>query len=171
LSALLVDLAGLEFGNALMSALGLPSRTDVRCAVSDLELQQGVLRPKILVVDTEQANVLGEGLINLQNETVDFRLRTEPKHPGILSLHAPVRVRGQLKKPEIKPEKKKMVTRGAAAVALGVLVTPLAALLPTIELGLGKDNNCAGAINAMRAGAPAEDVPIEKAARPPASNG
>jgi AsmA family protein len=163
LSALLVDLAGLEFGNALMSALGLPSRTEVRCAVSDFQLQQGVLKPKILVVDTEAANVLGEGLINLQNETVDFRLRTEPKHAGILSLHAPVQVRGQLKKPEIKPEKKKIVTRGAAAVALGVLVTPLAALLPTIELGLGKDNNCAAAIGAMKAGAPAKDIPLAKA--------
>jgi len=171
LSALLVDLAGLEFGNALMSALGLPSRTDVRCAVSDFELQQGVLRPKILVVDTEQANVLGEGLVNLQNETVDFRLRTEPKHAGILSLHSPVRVRGQLKKPDIKPEKTKIAVRGASAVALGVLLTPLAALLPTIELGLGKDNDCAGAISAMRAGAPAEEVPVEKAARSPASNG
>ena len=163
LSALLVDLAGLEFGNALMSALGLPERTDVRCAVTDFELQQGVLRPKILVVDTKEANVLGEGLVNLQNETVDFRLHTEPKHAGILSLHSPVLVRGQLKKPEIKPEKKKMVTRGAAAVALGVLVTPLAALLPTIELGLGKDNNCSAAIAAMKSGAPAEDIPLAKA--------
>ena len=164
LSALLVDLAGLEFGKALLSALGLPSRTDIRCAVTDFELEQGVLRPKILLVDTGEANILGDGLINLQNETLDLRIRTEPKRPGIVSLRAPVLVRGQLKKPSVKPEMKKLVLRGAAAVAMGVLLTPLAALLPTIELGLGKDNNCAGAIRAMKAGASDENVPLPKTA-------
>jgi uncharacterized protein involved in outer membrane biogenesis len=164
LSAVLVDLAGLEFGKALLSALGLPSRTDIHCAVSDFELQQGVLRPKILLVDTGTANILGDGLINLQNETLDIRIRTEPKKPGIVSLRAPVLVRGQLKKPSVKPEMKKLVLRGASAVAMGVLLTPLAALLPTIELGLGKDNNCAGAIRAMKAGADESEVPLPKTA-------
>jgi len=30
--------------------------------------------------------------------------------------------------------------------ALGVVLTPLAALLPTIQLGLGKDNDCGALI-------------------------
>ena len=152
LSAVLVDLAGMEFGKALLSSLGLPSRTDIRCAVTDFELQQGVMRPKILVVDTGQANIIGDGLINLQNETLDLRIHTEPKHPGIVSLRAPVLVRGQFKKPAVKPEMKQLVARGGAAVALGVLLTPLAALLPTIELGLGKDNNCQALITTMKSG-------------------
>jgi uncharacterized protein involved in outer membrane biogenesis len=152
LSAVLVDLAGLEFGKALLSALGLPSRTDVRCAVTDFELRQGVMRPKILLVDTGQANIIGDGLINLQNETLDLRIHTEPKHPGLISLRAPVLVRGQFKKPGVKPDMKRLVARGGAAVALGVLLTPLAALLPTIELGLGKDNNCQALITAMKSG-------------------
>lgn len=151
LSAVLVNLAGLEFGKALLSALGLPSRTDIRCAVTDFEMKQGVLRPKILLVDTEEANIIGEGLINLQNETLDLTIHTEPKSPGIISLHAPVLVRGQFKKPAVRPQVKQLVARGAAAVALGVLLTPLAALLPTIELGLGKDNNCQAAITSMSA--------------------
>ncbi len=151
LSAVLVNLAGLEFGKALLSALGLPSRTDIRCAVTDFEMKQGVLRPKILLVDTEEANIIGEGLINLQNETLDLTIHTEPKRPGIISLHAPVLVRGQFKKPAVRPQTKQLVARGAAAIALGVLLTPLAALLPTIELGLGEDNNCQAAITSMTA--------------------
>jgi AsmA family protein len=150
LSALLVDLAGLEFGKALLSALGMPSRTDIRCAVSDLELKEGILRPRLLLADTKEANIFGEGLINLQNETLDLRIRTEPKRPGIVSLRGPVVVRGALKKPTIAPEMRPLVTRGAAAVALGALLTPLAALLPTIELGLGKDNNCAALVSAIK---------------------
>ena len=163
LSAVLVDLAGLEFGKALLSAMGLPSRTDIRCAVTDFELQEGVLRPKILLVDTQEANILGDGVINLQNETLDLRIHTEPKHPSIVSLRAPVLVRGQFKKPSVKPEMKKLVARGSAAIALGVLLTPLAALLPTIEVGLGKDNNCATAIASMQAGA--KEVTLTKIAK------
>ncbi|MBN8902070.1 MAG: cobaltochelatase subunit CobN, partial [Rhodospirillales bacterium] len=36
LSALLVDLSGLQFGNAILSALGVPQRTKVECLVGDL---------------------------------------------------------------------------------------------------------------------------------------
>ena len=40
--------------------------------------------------------------------------------------------------------------RAGAAVGLGVLLTPLAALLPTIELGIGEDGACAGLLRAAR---------------------
>ena len=43
LSSLLVDLSGLEFGNALLSALGIPQRTPVQCLVDDMPLQHGVV--------------------------------------------------------------------------------------------------------------------------------
>jgi hypothetical protein len=43
------------------------------------------------------------------------------------------------------------------------LLTPLAALLPTIEVGLGKDNNCATAIASMQAGA--KEVTLTKIAK------
>ena len=39
LSAVLVDLTGLQFGNALLSALGVPNKTPVQCFVGDLALQ------------------------------------------------------------------------------------------------------------------------------------
>ena len=35
LSALLVDLSGLELGNAMLSALGMPKKTPMRCLVAD----------------------------------------------------------------------------------------------------------------------------------------
>ena len=79
-------------------------------------------------------------LINPQNESLDLRIRTQPKHPGIVSLRGPIVVRRPLKKPAIAPDMYMLVTR--AAVALGDLLSPFAALLPTLELGLGKDNFC-----------------------------
>ncbi len=146
LSALLVDLAGLDFGNALLSALGIPKRAPVRCLVAHLPLEQGVLNTQILVVDTTEANVVTTGSINLRNETIDYQIKTDPKHFSIGALPVPIDVRGPLKAPSILPDPKQLAVRGGAAAALGVLLTPLAALLPTIQLGLGKDTDCSATI-------------------------
>lgn len=142
LSALLVDLSGLEFGNALLSALGVPQRTQVRCMVSDFALRGGILDTRTFLIDTGEANVTGKGTVNFRDEEVNYRLSTQAKHFSIGSLPAPIDITGKLKSPTIRPDMADLGARGAAAVALGVLLTPLAALLPTIQLGLGKNNDC-----------------------------
>jgi uncharacterized protein involved in outer membrane biogenesis len=142
LSALLVSLSGLDFGGALVSALGLPKRTPVRCMVLDMPLQRGVLDTRTMLLDTEQANITGKGSVNLKNETIDYTIEQESKHFTIGSLPAPIVIRGRLKSPSIMPDPATVGVRGGVAAALGVLATPLAALLPTIQLGLGEDNDC-----------------------------
>lgn len=142
LSALLVDLSGLQFGSALLSALGVPDKTQVQCFIGDMGLQRGILSTRTLLLDTNEANVNGTGTINLRDETLDYRLRTESKHFSIGSLNAPILIDGKLKSPSIRPDAAELGARAGAAVGLGVVLTPLAALLPTIQLGLGEDNYC-----------------------------
>lgn len=151
LSALLVDLSGLEFGNALLSAIGVPQRTQVRCLVTDFALRDGILDTRTFLIDTGEANVTGKGTINFRDEEVNYQLRTIAKHFSIGSLPAPIDITGKLKSPSIKPDPGVLAARGAAAVGLGVLLTPLAALLPTIQLGLGKNNNCGELIDQAKA--------------------
>ena len=142
ISALLVDLSGLEFGNALLSALGIPTRAQVRCMVTDFALQHGQLSTKVMLLDTTEANVTGTGDINLRDETIKYKLRTEAKHFSIGSLPADILIDGKLKRPSIGPDPVELGVRVGAAVGLGILLTPLGALLPTIQLGLGDDNAC-----------------------------
>jgi uncharacterized protein involved in outer membrane biogenesis len=158
LSAVLVSLAGLEFGKALLAALGIPSQTEIRCAVSDFELKQGVLGTRTLLIDTDAANIVGDGNINLRDETLDYRVRTQPKHFGVGSFRAPILVTGSLNDPKVRPDYKTLAARGGAALALGVFLTPLAALLPTIGLGLGEDNDCKALVESLRSAAQAPPV-------------
>ncbi|MBN9509218.1 MAG: AsmA family protein [Alphaproteobacteria bacterium] len=156
ISALLVDLSGLEFANALLSALGIPQRTPIRCMVTNFVLRRGIVDTRVMVLDTKAANVTGSGTINLRSEALDLQLKTEAKHFSIGSLPGPINIGGTLKNPSIRPGAE-TVARGAAAGVLGALLTPLAALLPTIQLGLGEDNNCAALIReTRRAPTPAE---------------
>jgi uncharacterized protein involved in outer membrane biogenesis len=140
LSSLLIDLSGLEFGNALLSALGIPTRTQVECLVDNMTLQRGQLGIQALVVDTGEGVVNGKGNIDLKDEKLDLQLRTEPKHITIGSLPAPINITGTFKQPSIRPGAE-LAVRGAAAVGLGIAFPPLA-LLPMIQLGVGDDHRC-----------------------------
>jgi uncharacterized protein involved in outer membrane biogenesis len=148
-SALLVDLAGLEFGNALLSALGIPNQAKIDCFVTDLPMHDGIVDTKALLLDTDEARVMGKGTIDLRNQTLNYALTTRSKHFSIGSLPGPIDITGPIGDPSIRPGTE-VVARAGAAAALGVLLTPLGALLPTIQFGVGKDNACTKAEAAER---------------------
>ena len=162
LSALLVDLSGLEFGNALLSALGMPQRTPIQCMVTDLSLQKGLLNTRKLLLVTKEANVHGAGWVNLRNETVDYKLSTKAAHFSIGSLHTPIDIIGPLKHPSIRPEVSELALRGGAAAALAVVMPPLA-ILPTIEFGQDESRECAARIASVRPPERAKAVPAAAA--------
>jgi uncharacterized protein involved in outer membrane biogenesis len=153
ISALLVDLAGLDFGNSVLSLLGLPSRAPVRCMIFDAGLAKGDLQTRMLLVDTTEANLVGKGHIDLAKEQVDYQLTTDPKHFSVGSIPAPIDIKGPLKSPGIAPDPGVLAERGGAAAVLGVLLTPLGALIPTIQLGLGEDSDCRSLLQDVEAGA------------------
>ncbi|WP_325684859.1 AsmA family protein [Rhodopila sp.] len=142
LSALLVDLSGLQFGNALLSALGIPARDQIRCFVGDWALRHGVLSTRTMILDTASNVVSGSGDVNLDNEMLDYHVATKSKHFSIGTMPTPIAITGSFKHPSIRPEAVPLLARGAAAVGLGFLFPP-AALLPTIQFGVGDDAGCA----------------------------
>ena len=144
LSALLVDIAGLEFGNALLSALGVPQKANLQCFAADFSLTHGLLATKTLILDTSEARVQGTGDVNFADEAIDYKLKTNSKHFSIGTLSTPIDITGHLKSPSIRPEIGPLALKGGAAVGLGILFPP-AALLPTIQFGTGEDGACQAA--------------------------
>jgi len=142
LSAFLVDISGLRLGNALLSGLGLPDRTELRCFVADFVLRRGVLETRAALLETADALISGTGTVRLSDERIDMRLRSESKRPTIGALPTSLRLTGSFSDPAINPEIVELGVRGGLAVALGFAALPLA-LLPTIELGIGEDPRCA----------------------------
>jgi uncharacterized protein involved in outer membrane biogenesis len=159
LTSLLVDLVGLDLGNGVLSLLGVPNRAELRCLIGDFGLTAGQVETRTLLIDTSEANIVGSGKIDLASEKIDYRLVTEPKHFNIGSIASPIDIRGNLANPSILPEPGRLAARGAAAVALGIFATPLAALIPTIQLGLGEDSDCKSLLQDLK--------PDQVSARPP----
>lgn len=163
-SAVLVDLSGLQFGNALLSALGIPNRERIQCFITDFVLRNGVATARTAVLDTEDHRTGVNGTLNFRNESIRFTLKTEAKNFSIGSLPAPVNVTGTLANPSIMPDLGEAGVRAGAAVGLGFIAPPLA-LLPTIQLGTGEDGACAGLLK--QATTPPR-VPANRPARPAA---
>ena len=168
LSALLVDIAGLEFGNALLSALGVPQKANLQCFAADFSLTNGELATRTLILDTSEARIQGSGDVNFANETIDYKLKTNSRHFSIGTLSTPIDIDGHLKSPSIKPEIGPLALKGGAAIGLGVLFPP-AALLPTIQFGTGNDNACEVAeapAAASKAATTKVAAPVRRAVRP-----
>ena len=149
ISQLLVDAAGLDVGRAAPILLGKDKATNIRCAVGDFDVNNGNLQSKVFVFDTTISHIAGAARINLKNETIDARIEAEPKNISITA-HAPIVLVGPLKHPSIELDVKEASGRAAGAALLSVFLTPLAAVIPFIEAGLGKDSDCAALIGEAR---------------------
>jgi uncharacterized protein involved in outer membrane biogenesis len=138
------ELMGIDLSRGLGLIMTKNDRnTEVRCGVANFKAGGGNLTAATLVIDTTNILVTGEGNINLQTEALDLSLHGQPKEVRMLRLRTPILVRGTLSDPKIGVQPGKLAAQTAGAVALGTLLTPVAALLAFVDGGLAKDANCA----------------------------
>ena len=100
----------------------------------------------VQVVRTRPAlkKIANEREANLLTEALALQLKTKAKHFSIGSLPAPIDIGGTFKHPSIRPDLAAVAARGGVAVALGIVGTPLAALIPTIQFGTDDKGVCSG---------------------------
>ncbi len=151
LSQLLLELAGLDLFRSAGLVIKGDKPVDVNCVVSDFDMKNGVLQTRDMLIDTDITAVRGEGTINLAEETLDMQLKFYPKDPSPLSARSPILVRGRLKHPKVGVDVAALAARGGVAAALGVLLTPVGALLAFVEPGSGeKENGCAAFVQDLQ---------------------
>lgn len=146
----LAELAGLELAGLGRMAAKNKQETEVRCGVASFLAHDGTLTAQSLVLDTGPTLVTGEGDIHLDSEALDLTLRGHPKSPVLFRLRTPVRVRGTLTHPTMEVKPGGTAVQTAEAVALGVILTPLAAVLAFVDPGLAKDADCAALLAAAK---------------------
>lgn len=145
LRAVLVDLAGLRLGKAILSAFGRPMRTALECFAGDSALREGVLTTRLMMLETSDALIQGTGTTRLDREELDRRLRSEAKRFTLGSLPTSLAVTGRLSDPSVAT----LIVQNRGGEGLGrVLDLALApfSLMPIIEFGIGDDPRCRDAI-------------------------
>jgi uncharacterized protein involved in outer membrane biogenesis len=149
------ELLGVNVANGLgLMLTGSRQQTELRCAVADFGVKDGLMQARTLVIDTDVVRASGQGDINLGTEALDLTLKGKPKRFRILHLSTPIAVTGRLRSPHFGLTAGQSPMQLAGSVAIGLL-TPFGALLPFIDPGLTKDADCVSLVaEAQHAGAP-----------------
>ena len=143
LSHLATEAAGIDVAQALGVLMRGDQPLPLNCARLDLLVKDGVVTPRVALLDNQDTTIRFDGRLNLRDETLALRAVARPKDFSPLALRAPVTINGTLAKPVIGIEAGRLAGKAAAAVALGAVVGPLAALLPFVDPGNKEENPCA----------------------------
>lgn len=164
-SHLVIEAAGLDIAQSLGVMIKGDDALPVNCAVADLAANRGVLRTRVMILDTSDSTVWIDGSLSMVSEQLDLRAVVSPKDRSPLALRSPLRVRGSFADPQVSLEKGAIGGKLVASVLLGLL-NPLAALLPLVDLGNAEEAGrgaagCQGLLQQRpptRAAAPASAV-------------
>ena len=140
-SKFLMELAALDLWGVAKTKLQGDKPVDIRCAIGDFAVNDGVMHSNALVFDTGVVNVQGGGQINLKDEAMDLTLKPQPKDTSIASLNSPLYIRGTFGQPKVAPDMGKLAGKGLGALVMGA-INPLLAVLPLLKEGKDKDSPC-----------------------------
>lgn len=150
ISRSLMEIAGLNVGNYVMSKLFGDDEVKINCGAADLGMKNGVMTPRVFVFDTENAVINITGTADFKNETMDMEVTPDSKGFRIFSLRSPLYVRGTFGSPDVGVHVLPLAARGAGMVALGVILTPAAGLLALIAPSTTEENACGPLLEQMR---------------------
>jgi uncharacterized protein involved in outer membrane biogenesis len=135
ISTLGMELTGLDLTEALGFLVEGDKRSKIACFIADFDVKNGVMNTRSFAFDSSDTSILGGGQIILKDERMNLRLEAHPKDFSPATLRSPVLIRGTFASPAIGVEPGNLIARGAGAVALGVLLTPIASILAFIDPG------------------------------------
>ncbi|YCI29166.1 AsmA family protein [Erwinia sp. PK3-005] len=150
ISRSLMEIVGLNVGNYVVGKLFGDDEVRINCAAANLDVRNGVASSRLFVFDTTNAVVNLSGNVNFANERMDLSINPESKGVRIVTLRSPLYVRGTFKNPDAGVKTGPLLARGAAAVALGTVLTPAAALLALISPSDNEDNQCVNVLQQMK---------------------
>lgn len=146
----LMEIVGLNVGNYVVGKLFGDDEVRINCAAADLDVRNGLASTRLFVFDTENAVINISGNANFATERLDLSIDPESKGIRIITLRSPLYVRGTFKSPDAGVKAGPLLARGAAAVALGAVVAPAAALLALVSPNDGDDNQCTRVLQQMK---------------------
>jgi len=170
ISDLIADGLGLDVFRAVGVLIGGDSQVPLNCLVVDFQVDKGVMNARTFIIDTDAALSTGKGTVSLADEKLDLSIHGDPKKATPVALGGPIEIGGSFKKMSVGLGAEAYV-RGGAAVALGALLTPVAAVLGFIDAGDVKDADCGGLEQSTKTNAKAmppgtrhvPDAPAKKA--------
>jgi uncharacterized protein involved in outer membrane biogenesis len=121
-SGLIVSLADLQIGSALVLYITGDNRIPIRCAIGRLKFDHGLVAFDKTLMDTQKSILHFDGEAALKTQQLRSKITADTKQFDLLDLHSPVLIEGKIRSPSI---------------SLGRKVP-----IPTPDFGGAKDADC-----------------------------
>ncbi|QRX84236.1 AsmA family protein [Glaciimonas sp. PAMC28666] len=142
LSKFILEAAGLNVGNVVLTKLFGDKQVKLNCLASDFVVANGLMQTRTFLLDTDDAIITVSGRINLATEVMALNVKPKSKGLRIISFRSPLYVAGTFKNPDVGVDKGVLALKAGSAIALGVLF-PVAAILPLVNIGSTQQTDCA----------------------------
>lgn len=100
ISALIVELVGLDIFHALGYYIMGDTQIPILCAVVDVDIKEGIARSKTLMLNTKESVVYGNGYLSLQDETFEVAMTPYPRDFSPLTLRSTLNLSGTILNPK-----------------------------------------------------------------------
>jgi uncharacterized protein involved in outer membrane biogenesis len=143
----------------------LKKPVQINCGLIGFTVRGGIAAADPILIDTDKNVMTAKGGFSFKDESMSLAFRADAKKFSLFSGQSPVGIRGHFAQPAIQIVTPQLLTRAGAAVALGIVGTPLASVLAFVDPGDAKSAACgpilAGAHAAAQRttkGAPRKDI-------------
>jgi hypothetical protein len=148
----LLELAGRGLVSWLVSDSARKGYSALNCMIVRFDFHGGVAESKkLILLDTTNVRALGEGSIDLRDETIDMKVHPHAKKERFIELTTPFEIEGPLASPSVK-----VSSAGATArMAEEILLTPINLLGSLLHLVNDHGKDAKNPCLTLQAGEPA----------------
>jgi uncharacterized protein involved in outer membrane biogenesis len=131
---------GVFFQKLLQNELKKP--INVNCGLIAFTVRDGIAAADPILIDTDKNVMTAKGGFSFKDESLSLAFRADAKKFSLFSGQSPVGIEGHFAKPEIQVITPQLLTRAGVGVALGVVASPIAALIAFVDPGDAKSAAC-----------------------------
>ncbi len=131
----------------------LEKPVDINCGLIAFTVRDGIAAADPILIDTKKNVIAGKGGFSFKTEAMDLAFEADAKTFSIFSGQSPIGLGGYFAAPSIDPISGELLARAGIGIGLGVLVSPLAAVLSFIDVGDAEDTQCGPVLAGARTSA------------------
>jgi AsmA family protein len=139
-----VQLSEIDVGTFIqkMFEKKLKEPVQINCGLIGFTVRNGVAAADPILIDTQKNVMLGRGGFSFRTEGLDLAFRADSKKFSLFAGQSPVGINGQFAKPGFDVVSPELVGRAGAGLGLGIVASPVAAVLAFVDVGDAKGAQC-----------------------------
>ncbi|HWI86709.1 MAG TPA: AsmA family protein [Sphingomonas sp.] len=120
----------------------LKKPVQLNCGLIAFTVRDGYAAADPILIDTEKNVMTAKGGFSFKDEALSMAFRADGKKFSLFSGQSPVGIGGHFAAPKMQIITPQLLTRGGAGLALGIVASPLAAILAFVDPGDAKSAAC-----------------------------